>query len=358
MPSPLAGPFLAALVTALLYERGRRRHARVVSATRRRGLAWRAAMFWLALALLVLAVDSAIDGYADRLFWVHMVQHVLLVMIIAPLLVLAAPWTAIWKGLPLDTRRTLGAAYVRSPGWRAARAVGRRVAAPIPIWILFNGDLCAWHVPALYGLTLRDQAVHDLEHISFLVLAVLFWAQVIDSPPLRSRLDQPRRVAYVVLGATVSWLLAVVLAFAPSALYSGYGALQSRPGGLSALADQQLAAGIMWGPGSIPYALFVFVALYRWLAPQADRPDSDDGRRRGPRAPRPPRPRSESGQRRGVDAHPGPPRRAAVARGLGLAGPHRPHGEGDDRREGYEAECDVDDQYCGHVHGAGRSSWR
>jgi cytochrome c oxidase assembly factor CtaG len=64
--------------------------------------------------------------------------------------------------------------------------------------------------------------------------------------------------------------LALVLAYAPSPLYSTYAQLHSRPGGLSALADQHIAAGIMWGPGSIPYAAFVFMALYRWLAPEDD----------------------------------------------------------------------------------------
>lgn len=267
MPSPLAPPFLYALAMGLLYARGRHRHMRIVSAERRGKLRWRGLAFWLALATLVLALDSPIDDQADRLFWVHMVQHVLLMMVAAPLLVLAAPWIPMWRGLPLSFRRRLGSAYFGSPGWRPVRAAGRRIGAPLAVWILFNLDLAAWHVPALYGLTLRSQPVHDLEHLSFLVLAVLFWAQVIDSPPMRARLDQPRRVAYVTLGATACWLLALVLAFAPSPLYAGYGGLASRPGGLSALADQQLAAGIMLGPGSIPYALFVFIALYRWLAP-------------------------------------------------------------------------------------------
>jgi cytochrome c oxidase assembly factor CtaG len=154
---------------------------------------------------------------------------------------------------------------VRRPRLRAA---ARALAAPLTVWIMFNVDLCAWHVPALYGLTLRSEPVHDIEHLSFLLLAVLFWAQVIESPPLRLRMEQPQRVAYVLGGATVCWLLALLLAFAPSALYSGYGALASRPGGLSALGDQQVAAGVMLGPGSIPYGVFVFVALYRWLGSQ------------------------------------------------------------------------------------------
>jgi putative membrane protein len=278
MPSPLAPPFVLGLLAAVLYARGRRRHLRIVAARHRGGLGWRALAFWAGLVTIVLALDSVIDNEAERLFWVHMVQHVLLMMVAAPLLVLAAPWIPIWKGLPLSTRRGLGAAYMRSPGWRAVRSVGRAVGAPIPVWILFNADLCVWHIPALYGLTLRSQAVHDLEHFSFLVLAVLFWAQVIDSPPLRPRLDEGRRVAYVTLGATVCWLLAVVLAFAPSPLYESYSALAARPGGLSALADQQLAAGIMWGPGSVPYAVFVFVALYRWLGRDAGEGEAGRGR--------------------------------------------------------------------------------
>jgi cytochrome c oxidase assembly factor CtaG len=139
------------------------------------------------------------------------------------------------------------------------------VNAPIPIWVLFVADLAVWHVPVLYGLTLRNQTVHDLEHLSFLVLAVLFWAQVIESPPLRPRLSEAWRVGYVTLAATACWVLAMVLAFAPSPLYVGYESLGSRPGGISAMSDQQLAAGIMWGPGSIPFAIFVFLALYRWL---------------------------------------------------------------------------------------------
>lgn len=263
----LAPPLTGAVAAALLHVRGSRRHLRVTSAARLRMQKRRTWAFYAALVTIVAALDSPIDDLAGKLFWVHMVQHVLLMMIAAPLMVLAAPWTPIWKGLSLPLRRRLGAAWVRSPAWRVSRAVGRWLAAPAPAWILFNADLGAWHLPAVYELTLRSQALHDLEHVSFLVLGVLFWAQVIDSPPLRPRLDLPRRVAYVTLGATAAWLLAVVLAFARSPLYPTYAALHSRPGGLSALADQQLAAGIMWGPGSIPYALFVFVALYRWLGP-------------------------------------------------------------------------------------------
>jgi cytochrome c oxidase assembly factor CtaG len=319
MPSPLAPPFLLGELAAVLYLLGSRRHMRVVSPRRRAGHAWRALAFWAGLVTLVLSLDSVIDDEADRLFWVHMTQHVLLMMVAAPLLVLSAPWLQMWKGLPLSTRRGLGAAYYRSPGWRAVRTAGRWIAAPVAVWVLFNVDLCIWHIPALYGATLRHQGLHDFEHFSFLVLAVLFWLQVIDSPPMRARLGEAQGVVYVLLGATVCWLLALVLAFAPSALYAGYSTLAARPGGLSALADQQLAAGVMLGPGSIPYALFVFIALYRWLGS------------------------SELGARPPTGAREPPPV-------LSLAGPDSPHRQTSNGRNGHEVQHDAEDQARGDSH--------
>jgi cytochrome c oxidase assembly factor CtaG len=107
--------------------------------------------------------------------------------------------------------------------------------------------------------------VHALEHLSFVLFGILLWAQVLESPPLRIRLSAPRRVYYIVAATAVGWLLSLVLAFAPHPLYPAYTELVHRPGGISALADQQLAAGVMLGPGSLAATLFVFVGLFRWL---------------------------------------------------------------------------------------------
>jgi cytochrome c oxidase assembly factor CtaG len=94
----------------------------------------------------------------------------------------------------------------------------------------------------------RDRAVHDLEHVTFLLFAVLLWAQVLDSPPLRARLSQINRVYYIVASAVVGWMISLVLIFASSPLYPFYAHLAHRPGGISALADQQLAGGMMLLP--------------------------------------------------------------------------------------------------------------
>jgi len=111
----------------------------------------------------------------------------------------------------------------------------------------------------------QHQAAHDLEHASFLVFGILFWIPVLDSPPLHRRLDELRAAVYVTLGAATGWVLGVVLALASAPLYPAYAELPRRLGGLSALADQQAAAGIMIGVGAIPPSVAVFVLLYRWL---------------------------------------------------------------------------------------------
>ena len=94
---------------------------------------------------------------------------------------------------------------------------------------------------------------------------------MIDSPPWRSPLAEGARAVYVASAMVVSWVLAIVLAFASSPLYAPYAAEASRPGGISALTDQQLAAGVMWVPGSIPFTIAIIFIIYRWLEPERAR---------------------------------------------------------------------------------------
>lgn len=241
-----------------------RRPLRLVGARRPLPDLWRPAAFYTGLAA-ILAALVLLDSAADELFWAHMVQHGLLMLVAAPLLVLGAPWLPFWRPLPIGFRRAVAGTIVTSPRLRGLRSVARATARPLTAWILFNGDLALWHVPWLYDLTLANTAVHYTEHASFIGFGMLFWAQVLDSPPFHPGLDHLRRALYVTAGAIASWVLAVVLALAPSPLYGAYASRHARPGGISALSDQQLAGGVMWGPGSITYGLIVFWAIYRWL---------------------------------------------------------------------------------------------
>jgi putative membrane protein len=275
-------PLLLVAVTAALHIVGERRvsglrRGRPGAAQRAR---LRAASFYAGLVTIVVALAGPIDSNASKLFWVHMVQHVLLLTVAAPLIALGAPWMSIWRPLPLGFRRGAAGTVARA-GWaRPLRAAGRALGRARGAWLAFNIDLVVWHIPPLYDLTLRHVAIHALEHTTFLLFGVLLWCQVIASPPLRTRLRSDLRVYYMVATGAVSWLLSLVLAFAPSPLYPVYAHIADRPGGISALADQQLAGGVMLGPGSVSITLFVFIGLYRWLGSDSEGSEASPWRRR------------------------------------------------------------------------------
>jgi cytochrome c oxidase assembly factor CtaG len=259
-------PGLFAVLSAVLYVLGLRRPVRGSAGTRELRVALlRATSFIASLAIVVVALSGPFDGAADQLLWAHMAQHVMLIVVAPPLFVLGAPWMPLWLGLPLRVRRPLARALVRSRPARPLRLATSVITTPLGAFVVFNVDVLLWHVPALYDLTLQNQAAHDLEHALFLLTAILFWAQLLPSWPLHRRLDFGGRLVYTLGGSVTSWLLAVVLAFSPTPLYSAYAELPSRPGGISALGDQHLAAGVMWVPGSIPFALAILFDICHLL---------------------------------------------------------------------------------------------
>jgi putative membrane protein len=260
-------PLVLVVDLAVLYWVGCRR-----TVTPRRTAAiqrWRDAAFYGAMAVLAIALASPVEPLSEQLFWVHMIQHVLLMLVAAPLLVFARPWIRLWRALPLSGRRPLARALAHGRHAAPLRALSRWLGSPAAGLGLFSVVLLGWHIPAMFDATLRSGTLHALEHSLFFATSVLLFKQVIPSPPLRARLGDVQRVLYVVAAMTVSWILAVVLALAPKALYPHYAHLAARPGGISALADQQLAAGVMWVPGSITFVIIIFVYVHRWLAPPA-----------------------------------------------------------------------------------------
>jgi putative membrane protein len=219
--------------------------------------------FSASLLTIVIALDSPIDEYADQLFWMHMVQHILLLTVAPPLFLLGRPWPRMWRALPLGPRTKVARTLALSRRLAPMRALTR----PLPAWILFNATIVAWHIPAAYDATLTSGVVHASEHAMFFFIGLLFWARVIDPGPLRPRLVWPMRIAYTSGAMVVGWLLAIALVMVPHAIYGYYAGLPTRPGGISALTDQQIAAGVMWVPGSVAYAITFIIGFYRWLEP-------------------------------------------------------------------------------------------
>ncbi|HXR28898.1 MAG TPA: cytochrome c oxidase assembly protein, partial [Solirubrobacteraceae bacterium] len=243
-------------IAALLWWRGGRG---VHAAQGRR----RSAAFWGGIFTLVVALNSPLDVESDHFFWVHMIQHVLLLTVAPPLLVLSRPMPRMLRALPRGTRLAL----VRQVRRGRAGAPARWLARPWVAWCCFCVTMLAWHVPVLYDTALRHQAVHDFEHLTYIGTAILFWNHALAVPPFAGALSWPRRTAYVTGAMIAGWLLAITLALASHPFYGFYAQRLDRLGGISPLTDQQLAAGVMWVPGSVTFTIAIVLAVYHWLEP-------------------------------------------------------------------------------------------
>ena len=240
-------PFLiGALVLVGWHEIGLTRLARRSRPERTRERRRRSFWFYGGLVVLLLAVESPIDYWADDYFFVHMIQHLLL-MFAAPMLIVAgAPWQPLLDGLPGHAGRSATAGVLRG-GWsRPLRAVAGWLLRPWVSVTAFTVVMLAWHVPVLFDLAENNQLVHIwLMHSSFFLAGVLFWLQFIPSPPFRSRMPVLGRAAALLATNVVMIVIAMALSiFATHSLYSAYDHV---PGvTLPPFADQQIGAAILW----------------------------------------------------------------------------------------------------------------
>jgi cytochrome c oxidase assembly factor CtaG len=247
---------------------------------------WRPALALAGLGSLAVALLSPLDALAHRLFVAHMVQHMLLVALAAPALLLADPFPALLWALPARSRR-----WVRRLLARGARVRGMwRAATRAPVaWLTYAAVLGLWHLPPVYDATLRDPLLHDLEHLAFFGSAILFWWPVINpAPRVGAALDPSRRVVYLVAGALQSAILGLLLAASPTVLYSSYGGARP-PGALTPLDDQALGGVVMWGVMGAVDMLAVILLLNRYFTLD-EAPGRPAATRPGPRAGAAPRP--------------------------------------------------------------------
>jgi cytochrome c oxidase assembly factor CtaG len=215
------------------------------------------------LLAIALALVSPLDGHADRFFAAHMLQHMLLITVAAPALLLADPFPIVVWALPAPVR-------VRARRWLTRGSpfglVWGRVTAMRVTWIGYALVLWGWHVPVAYDAALADRFVHDVEHVNFFIGAVLFWWPLIHPAP-RFRRPAPHalRIVYLVLAAFHTAALGLLLTLAPVVLYRSYAAAV-HPEGLSALDDQAWGGVVMWGLSGLIDMLAVLVLLYRCLS--------------------------------------------------------------------------------------------
>lgn len=253
-------PFLllAAMVAGLLYATGLRR----LWASAGRGMVVRGFQAWAfvaGLTVLVVALASPVDAFADDLLAWHMLLHLLLGLVAAPLLALSAPLQTMVWGLAPDWRRRVGRWQGRVLRWGRSR----RELAPLAT-VAWIAVLYAWHVPALYDAAVASAGIHALEHVSLLAAGLAFWSVVL----------APRRKAawrgllLLFTSAVAGGLLSALLTFAPSAWFTAHVASAPR-WGLDALSDQQLAGAVLWVPGGAIHLLAAALLFSRWLREDA-----------------------------------------------------------------------------------------
>jgi putative copper resistance protein D len=220
-----------------------------------RRLANRAACFLGGLAALWLALQSPIDSYADVRLSVHMVQHLLLTMVAAPLLVLGAPVTLLLRAATPAFRRRWVLPLLHS------RPV-RMLSAPVVCWAQFALVLWVSHFSPLYDAAVRNAGIHVLEHLLYVASAVLFWSPVVGVDPSPKRLSHPARLLYLFLAMPQASFLGLAMWGSSRVLYPAYQAAL----GPAALDDQRLAGTIMGSAGMLVMVPALGLVLLDWLA--------------------------------------------------------------------------------------------
>jgi cytochrome c oxidase assembly factor CtaG/polyferredoxin len=237
---------LSLLLTAIVYWRG----WRVARLTRPAELPpWRAWCFFAGLAAIWLAIASPLDVLGNWLLLAHMAQHLVLMSVAPPLILLGAPTVPLLRGLPRSWMRDgLGPLFSS----RSLHAIGRFLVHPATGWIAMNVAYLGWHVPAAYELALRSPGWHEVEHACFLVTSLLFWWTVLQPWPSRARWSRWAAVPYLVTADLANTALSAFLAFSTGVLYPTYAAAP-RIFSLTAMQDQAAAGAFMWVVGSAIY---------------------------------------------------------------------------------------------------------
>jgi putative membrane protein len=208
--------------------------------------------YWAGSVVLGISQISPLHELGSTLFTAHMVQHELLILVAAPLLVFSRPIATFLWALPMNWRLRSGRAARQEP----FQSTWNFLTAPAVAWTIHAVALWGWHIPSLYQATLGSEWIHALQHISFLGSALLFWWALMREESIR---NYGVSFAYIFTTALHSSGLGALLTFAPKLFYPIYDG-RTLSWGLSALEDQQLGGLIMWIPSGL-----VFLGIGLWL---------------------------------------------------------------------------------------------
>jgi len=225
---------------------------------------WRMVAFTGGVISLWAAVASPLAALDHQLLTAHMVQHLLLMTVAAPLILLGAPAFTLLHGFSQRFVRGVWAPLLQ---WPPGRVVGRIVSQPLFCWLASTATVLGWHVPALFELAMRSGAWHQVEHASFLVAGLLFWWPVIQPWPSQMRGPQWSAPLYLFLATLPCDALSAFLTFCNRVVYPHYLSAH-RIFDISPLGDQERAGALMWVSVTFAYLVPAAVVTIQMLSPR------------------------------------------------------------------------------------------
>jgi putative membrane protein len=256
---------VALCLTVLIYGRG---WSRLRSNFPRLIPPWQLAAFVAGIAAVWIAIGSPLDAFDEFSLAAHMIQHLLLMSVAPPLILLGAPELPLLRGLPRGVARSVVSPFLRSS---PVKRLGRFITNPAVAWLIAAFALIGWHIPAVFDLALQWTWLHELEHASFFAAGILFWWPVIQPWPSVPQWPRWSIPLYLFCATLPCDVLSGFLAFCDRVVYSSY-LSAPRVFGLTPLADQQSAAALMWFSVTIIYLVPAAIVTIEILSPHAPRP--------------------------------------------------------------------------------------
>ncbi len=255
-------PYVTAinLLTVLMYLRG---WQALRVAMPQRFTAWRLISFFGGIAALEIALASPIDTFDPFLLSTHMLQHMILMMLVPPLILISDPAIPLLHGMPLWLSRDVLGPIL---SWSPLQRLGRRLTHPAAAGLLMALAMLGWHIPAAYEFALRSSGWHELEHACFLLTSLLFWWPVVQPWPSRPQWPRWTMPLYLLLADFANSALSAFLSFSGQVLYPWYAGVP-RLGGISAQSDQVAAGVSMWVIGSFAFLIPAVIITARLLSP-------------------------------------------------------------------------------------------
>jgi putative membrane protein len=216
--------------------------------------------FVATIVVLVLALMSPIDALSEQLFSAHMVQHLILILVAAPLLVKSDFQLALLWALPRQRAQKIGSGFNQS---QPVSGMWRALNHPVFVWILFTLSMWIWHASRFYQAALTNDVIHTFEHLTFLFTAMLFW-WILFKHNRPDHLHYAMTVPFLFLTVLQSGILGALMTFTEQPWYPDYAASAAR-WGLTPLQDRQIAGLIMWVPGGAVFTLLTIAYFAAWL---------------------------------------------------------------------------------------------